>query len=175
MNKEVLRVALKPLTFVNKIVKKKDIIFFYSNLGFRDNVKAFFDYLIDNGYNKEYRIVVSANDWKYFVDSAPDNVIFVNNKKGILYFLRSKYAFYSFGKYPIKPAKNQKVVNLWHGMPLKRLGNMEKGLEKVDYNGVKFPQKEVIYKKYRITGEMSENRCLSFVLLGFAEMLKNFS
>jgi len=134
MNKELLRVALKPLTFINKITKKDDVIFFYSNLGFRDNVKAFYDYLIENEYNKKYRIVVSANDWQDFVTNAPENVTFVGNKKGILHFLKAKYAFYSFGKYPIKPSKEQKVVNLWHGMPLKRLGNMEKGLENIDYN-----------------------------------------
>ncbi|MCR5837496.1 MAG: CDP-glycerol glycerophosphotransferase family protein [Lachnospiraceae bacterium] len=134
MNKDLLRVAFKPLTFVNRIIKKKDIIFFYSNLGFRDNVKAFYDYLIENEFNKKYSIVVSANDWKDFVSEAPDNVTFTDNKKGIFYFLKSKYAFYSFGKYPIKPSKDQIVVNLWHGMPLKKLGNMEKGLEKIDYN-----------------------------------------
>ena len=26
------------------------------------------------------------------------------------------------------------VVNLWHGMPLKKIGNLEEGLERVDYN-----------------------------------------
>ena len=47
MKKEILKVAFKPLTFANKIIKKDErLIFFYSNLGFRDNVKAFYDYLI---------------------------------------------------------------------------------------------------------------------------------
>lgn len=134
MNKDLLRVFFKPLTLVNKIIKKHDVIFFYSNLGFRDNVKAFYDYLIENEYNKKYEIVVSINDWENYIGKEPENVKFVNNKEGIKYFMKSKYAFYCFGKYPIKPAKNQMVVNLWHGMPLKRIGNMESGLEKVDYN-----------------------------------------
>lgn len=134
MNKELLRVAFKPLTLINKIVKKEEIIFFYSNLGFRDNVKAFYDYLIEAGYNKKFKIVVSINDWELYVGKEPDNVTFVNNKEGIRHFMKSKYAFYCFGKYPIKPSKNQMVVNLWHGMPLKRIGNMESGLEHIDYN-----------------------------------------
>lgn len=134
MNKDILRVAFKPLTLVNKIMPKEEMIFFYSNLGFRDNVKAFYDYLIREGYNKRYQIVVSINDFEKFEKKAPENVLVVNNKEGIKYFLKSKYAFYCFGKYPIKPAKSQMVVNLWHGMPLKRVGNMEKGLEKMDYN-----------------------------------------
>ena len=43
MNKEILKIAFKPLTLVNQWIKKdENLIFFYSNLGFRDNVKAFY-------------------------------------------------------------------------------------------------------------------------------------
>ena len=63
MKKAVLKVLFKPLTWINKLTKKDDkLIFFYSNLGFRDNVKAFYDYLISQDYNKEYKIIVSIND-----------------------------------------------------------------------------------------------------------------
>lgn len=135
MKKEFLRVAFKPLTFINKLMKKDEkLIFFYSNLGFRDNVKAFYDYLIEQKYNEDYKIVVSINDVKEYIDNAPGNVTFVGNRQGIKYFMKAKYAFYCFGKYPIKPSKKQTVVNLWHGTPLKKLGNLEKGLEKIDYN-----------------------------------------
>ena len=99
---------------------------------FRDNVKAFYDYLIAQKYNEKYKIVVSINDVDNYVQNTPDNVTFVGNKQGISYFMRAKYAFYCFGKYPIKPSKSQVVVNLWHGTPLKKLGNLEKGLEKTD-------------------------------------------
>lgn len=125
----------KPLTLINKLLKKDDkLIFFYSNLGFRDNVKAFYDYLIENKYNEEYKIVVSIDDLEEHNNKVPSNVIFVNNIKGISYFLKAKYAFYCFGKYPIKPSKKQMVVNLWHGTPLKKIGNLEAGCEKIDYN-----------------------------------------
>lgn len=135
MNKEVLKVFFKPLTWFNKAIKKDEkLIFFYTNLGFRDNVKAFYDYLIRKNYNDDYRIVVSSNDYEKYIESTPTNVTFVGNTQGIKYFLKSKYAFYCFGKYPIKPSKNQTVVNLWHGTPLKKIGNLEKGLEKIDYN-----------------------------------------
>lgn len=135
MNKEILKVAFKPLTLANKCIKKDEkLIFFYSNLGFRDNVKAFYDYLIAQKYNEQYKIVVSINEVEEYIDSAPKNVTFVGNKQGIKYFLKAKYAFYCFGKYPIKPAKSQMVVNLWHGTPLKKIGNLESGLENIDYN-----------------------------------------
>lgn len=135
MKKEILKMAFKPFTFANKIIKKDEqLIFFYSNLGFRDNVRAFYDYLIRQRYNEKYKIVVSINDVEDYVAHAPDNVVFVGNRQGIPYFMKAKYAFYCFGKYPIKPSKSQIVVNLWHGTPLKRIGNLEKGLEKIDYN-----------------------------------------
>lgn len=135
MKKAVLKVLFKPLTWINKLTKKDDkLIFFYSNLGFRDNVKAFYDYLISQDYNKEYKIIVSINDLEKHNKNVPENVLFVGNKAGIKYFMKAKYAFYCFGKYPIKPSKKQMVVNLWHGTPLKKIGNLEAGCEKIDYN-----------------------------------------
>lgn len=135
MKKAILRVFFKPLTIINRIKKKDEkLIFFYSNLGFRDNVKAFYDYLIENNYNEQFKIVVSINDWEQYVKRAPKNVTFINNKQGIKWFMNAKYAFYCFGKYPIKPSKKQTVINLWHGTPLKRIGHLEKGCENIDYD-----------------------------------------
>ena len=59
MKKAILRVFFKPLTIINRIKKKDEkLIFFYSNLGFRDNVKAFYDYLIENNYNEDGSVTV---------------------------------------------------------------------------------------------------------------------
>lgn len=139
MKKAILKICFKPMELLNKLIKKDDnLIFFYSNLGFRDNVRAFYDYLMDNKFNEKYRIIVSVNDFQKFEQNAPENVSFIGNVKGIKWFIKSKYAFYCFGKYPIKPSKNQTVVNLWHGTPLKRIGNLEQGCDKVDYNYFSF-------------------------------------
>ena len=54
MNKNVLRLFFKPLTILNKFTAKDSrLIFFYSNLGFRDNVKAMYD--------REYGVRVRKN------------------------------------------------------------------------------------------------------------------
>jgi len=124
-----------PLNLANKIIPKKpNTMFFYSNLGFRDNVKSLYDYCIKKGLNSCFKITVATDEYEKYASSAPENVKFVSCTRGILSFLRSKYCFYSFGKYPIKPSKNQKVVNLWHGMPLKNIGRLEKGHERDDQN-----------------------------------------
>ncbi len=139
MKKNLLRKAPRKiwtfLNFINLVIpKSKKHIFLYSNLGFRDNVKAVFDYLIGQGYNNSYKITVSLNDWKEYAETAEKNVKYVSNTKGLLHFFRSRYCYYCFGKYPVKPKRKQMVFNLWHGMPLKRVGNMVQGCEKTDYN-----------------------------------------
>ena len=55
------------LDIINRLIKKdKESIFIYSNLGFRDNIKAIFDYLIENKYNSEFRITVSLNNYEEY-------------------------------------------------------------------------------------------------------------
>lgn len=112
-------------SLTNKIVPKRKKILFYSNLGFRDNVKAMYDYIVENGFDKKYKIICSCDDYKKFLVSNKNNIIFTSKYIGFLHFFTSKYVFYCFGKYPVYPSKNQKVINLWHGMPLKKIGNLE--------------------------------------------------
>lgn len=135
MLKSILKVCFKPLNIVNKILPKDDkLIFLYANLGFYDNVKALYDYLITKNYNEKYKIICACSDYKRYEVDEPPNVQFVSTKAGIKHFLKAKYAFYCFGKYPVKPGKNQAVVNLWHGVPLKKIGNMEDKYKNVDYD-----------------------------------------
>lgn len=131
--KNIISIIGNFLTLINKLIpKKKKLIVLYSNLGFRDNVEAFYTYLIDNNYHEKYKIVVSSNDYKSL--KHVEKIKYVSCFIGIFYFLISKYFFYSFGKYNIMPSKDQCVVNLWHGMPLKTIGNLEKGKENNKYD-----------------------------------------
>ncbi len=127
MNKKLLRRLTGVLSAVNRLIpKNKKKIVFYSNMGFRDNVKAVYDELLTHPEAKNYQIICSLDDaplWEALPH--PDNVRFTSNTGGVRHFLTGKYFFYSFGKYPIKPAPSQMVVNLWHGSPLKKIGNYE--------------------------------------------------
>lgn len=114
------------------IPKKRNRIVIYSNWGFRDNIRTLYQYLVDNGFQDKYEIVCASNNFYHL--KKDNRVKFVSIYRGLYYFLTSKYFFYSFGKYPIKPSRNQMVVNLWHGMPLKKIGNLESGMENIDYN-----------------------------------------
>lgn len=132
MKKEIILKLSAILSFVNKLIyKNPKKIVFYSNMGFRDNVKAVYDKLISLDKGK-YKIICAVNDYKSFKDkNHPDNVKFVSTVAGVKHFFTSKYFFYSFGKYPVKPSKKQVVVNVWHGSPLKKIGNY---LDDNDYN-----------------------------------------
>lgn len=108
------------LSWVNKFFSHdKNRILIYCNLSLRDNNKAIYDYLIANGYNEKYKIVVSTSDYKQYRNNCPKNVSFVNPVKAILNFFVSQYVFYCIGKIPIKPGKGQKVIFMGHGMPMK--------------------------------------------------------
>ena len=136
MNKNLKTLFFKISDFTSKlntwIPKKKNRIVIYSNWGFRDNIRTLYQYLVDNGYQDKYEIVCASNNFYHL--QRDSRVKFISIYRGVYYFLTSKYFFYSFGKYPIKPSNKQMVVNLWHGMPLKKIGNLEAGLENIDYN-----------------------------------------
>ena len=53
------------LTWINKRLKhNRRQVFLYCNLSFRDNNRALYDYMIAHDYNKRYKIVVSASDYR---------------------------------------------------------------------------------------------------------------
>lgn len=93
-------------------------IMLYSNMGFRDNVKALYDYLIDAGYNQNIKSFV-INDYKMYNKDLPSNVIFVSNIRGVLQYFSAGFVYYCFGKIPIFHGKDQKVVQMWHGSAFK--------------------------------------------------------
>lgn len=132
MNKEAILKLSGLLSAINKVVPKNpNKIVFYSNMGFRDNAKAIYDYMVSRDCSK-YQIVCAVNDWEDFASRPhPDNVRFVSTGGGVKHFFTAKYFFFSFGKYPVKPSKKQVVINTTHGSPLKKIGNY---LDDRDYN-----------------------------------------
>ena len=89
-------------------------------MGFRDNIKALYDYIIEERLDERYKIVCSLNDYKEYRDNAGGNVKFVSNFKGILYYFLAGSVYYCFGKIPIVHGEDQIVVQMWHGSPLKQ-------------------------------------------------------
>lgn len=120
-------------SFINLCVSKRNQIFIYNaNDGLRDNSEALFYYLIDHGYNKRYRILTNVPKEEAARLPHVPNVYYTEKRTAPFDYMKSRYVFYSFGKLPIFPAGKQRVVNLWHGIPLKtiaRLSNVSNGQE----------------------------------------------
>ena len=107
-------------SYYNKNKKhSKSKILLYNNSEFRDNVKALYDYIIEEGYNDKYEIVCSSNDYKEFKKEKHKNVRFVCNLQAVFEFFSAGYVYYRAGKIPILPGKDQVVIQMWHGSPYK--------------------------------------------------------
>lgn len=115
--KKFLKVSIfKPLTIINKAIPKDDkiILLHISNLGIRHNLKPIKDYLITNEMYKNYKIVCGIEKLNY-ADDDKEYIKYVTFGKSILTFFRAKHVFYTAGQIPIKPAKNQIVIQMDHG------------------------------------------------------------
>lgn len=112
--------VFRALSAVNRhIPKNPNVVLLYSDLGFRDNLKALYDYMISAGYNRKYHIVCAVSDCAEYRDVKLPHVTFVSQTEGIRAFFRSGHVFYCFGKLPIVPAKSQTATQMWHGTSFK--------------------------------------------------------
>jgi CDP-glycerol glycerophosphotransferase len=116
-------------------IKHKNRICFNSYPDFFDNAMCLYIYMINNGmYRYEFIWLTSS---KYCIEELPGvltntnfkiKILKKNSLRGIYYFVTSKYIFYTHGLFNgIIPNSRQIIINLWHGMPLKKVGLLENG------------------------------------------------
>lgn len=137
---------------INKIISAllnyiptSNIITFNSYPDFTDNAYAMFSYLQSDKYLNKYKMIWLLNDKSQKqkirdIVKKEGYVCKVINKMsllGIWYYARCRYCFYTHGilsSFPLKQHKD-KMINLWHGMPLKRIG-LTDGVE--EYNNIDY-------------------------------------
>lgn len=111
---------------INHVIpKKKNYIFFYDSKFQRQNCWALLQYLINNNVTGKYKLFYYTEADIGNAEVGFDNVIILNTfLKGWWYHLRSKYTFYEYAnnKFVSTSALGQKNFNIWHGMPLKKIG-----------------------------------------------------
>lgn len=96
---------------------------------FSDNAKAMFEYL-DNDFDEKYILIWSLSDEKISENLSKNGI---NNCmqmsiKGLYQLFRSKYLVVTHNTFGGLKSKNQFLINLWHGMPLKSMGFLDKML-----------------------------------------------
>lgn len=120
--KELLNAGLRVL---NTIVPKKDNQILFASLpDYSDNAKALYEYVIANQVQQPYDTVWLVNDPEILQVLARNGITAHIEKsiRGIYTVFRSKYIVVTHNHYCRFKAKNQYLVNLWHGMPLKAMG-----------------------------------------------------
>ena len=121
------------LTKLNKVIKKdeKKVLLYIPTERFVYSLGPLKKYLLENGYDKKYKISYGFQDLEYlgrgnFVEA----IAFI---KSVLFYLTSGHVFYTAGQIPIKPSKKQTVIHIQHGnatfKPLGKLANIDNGDE----------------------------------------------
>ncbi len=116
--KKILKGTIfKGITLINKIIPKdeKIVLLYMGNKGLGFNLRPLYNYLIDNDYNKKYKIICSVES-KQFFEEADENVLFVDHFDAIRWYLRASHVFYTAGQLPIKPNHDQIVIHMNHGI-----------------------------------------------------------
>ena len=129
---------------LEKIIPKNNIILFNSFPDYSDNSYALFRYMIEYNFDQKYKLVWLTSDMdpkllNKKIKAEFDKNIQCYSKKsfiGIWNYLKAFKVFCTHGIFSFITVKNDKKINLWHGMPLKAIGFLDekyKNLEKV-YN-----------------------------------------
>lgn len=161
IKKALTNSIFRGMSFVNRWIPKDDkTILLYSNMEFRDNIRVLYEYMIENFYNKEYKIVCCTPEYKNFRYKSPENVNFVSNVCAIKYFFHSRHVFYCFGKLPIVPSKKQIVIQMWHGTPFKGFDRSmrSKNIKNTAYYTYVFASSETFRKIVSELFQVEENR-----------------
>lgn len=130
MNKYIIII----LNFLERITLKKNKIVFFSYPDYSDNAYALFKYLMAKNVNEKIELV-------WLAGGAPENikgkiydefkvnlkVVKKRSMRGLWEYLTCKRIFLTHTDYKNwKTYNGEKKIYLWHGMPLKNVGNLSK-------------------------------------------------
>lgn len=129
--KRIIIFIIRILCFV--LPKNKNKIMFYSSNDFDDSTRIIYEYLNKENITFKFHWILydKANLNKY-----PSNIKVhkKNSFKTLFHYATSKYIFITHPIYEyVFSAKKQKLINLWHGMPIKA-HNINEKFKKNMYN-----------------------------------------
>lgn len=122
----------KRKNLIENILKNTQVcnneIVFESEGDFSDNARALYEYMLKQKLNKKYKIIWIVDDSNNYKNEF--NVEFISRKiktkKEIQNFYenigKAKYLFFTHPFWYKKENKDQIIINLWHGIPLKAGG-----------------------------------------------------
>ncbi|NLK22332.1 MAG: hypothetical protein GX308_09740 [Epulopiscium sp.] len=143
-------ILFNSMSLLNFIIPKKENNIFFSDISsVRENQYVLYKYMVDNHYYKQYTIVYYTRNKNLIEEYLGENTKIISNFfLGFYYRITSKFVLYAFGgnRFDCIVPKNQKVINLWHGFGLKKIGYC---INKKDfYNAASCFSNVIISSKY---------------------------
>jgi len=134
----ILAFIFAPLRIVDSLIPKNEKIWIFGSsngLGYSDNSKALFEYVSKNKENIRAIWLTKQIKTKQEINSKGYESYLFYSRKGVYFGLIAKVLVISTSFLDLNlPAyglpKNKKIIQLWHGTPLKKLGRFQFSLLK---------------------------------------------
>lgn len=111
--------------FLSLIPKSKRILVFSSFPDYTDNAYAFYKYLVSK-HKEEYDLIWIFAEKTTLQENQNVRAYYKYTVRAIYYFCRARYVFCTHGLYSFLDLhQGLKIVNLWHGMPIKTIGCLD--------------------------------------------------
>lgn len=125
------------IKFLSELIPKKDLIVFtgQSGISYEHNTKALFEFLQENSTSYQ-TIWITRNPRIYQQISdlyGRGKVVYTISINGLLVLLRAKAVCLSHGFSDIsniKLSSKTKILQLWHGIPLKKIGVLDRSFDR---------------------------------------------
>ena len=135
MNLIITNIILFLISVLDRLITKNyNYVVYNSFPDLSDNSFALFLYTLEHYPEKSNIWLIKKMDTKRYeslinkyTNRRNYKLVKRDSIQGIYYYLRAKYVFFTHGLFAgSNISKQHCVVNLWHGMPLKKIGLMEK-------------------------------------------------
>lgn len=125
--KGIKKISYCFVSVMNKMIfVKNNVLFFYDKGMISFNELEMIKWAIAHDINNKYKIVFYTNRPDVAARIFPEKVKIISNEfEALIYQLISKHVFIEQNgyKWVCEENKRQNVIQLWHGVPIKRVGN----------------------------------------------------
>ena len=134
---------LIPLFFIDWLVPKNRNIFLYGAFAgnlYGENSRFLFEYAVKNEPQiKHYWVTADKTTFLELKSQFPNNVLYAKSLKGFLTILRAKVIIVSDQTTDVYYflTKRHLIINLYHGIPLKRIGKVSTAKRPLAFSAAK--------------------------------------
>jgi CDP-glycerol glycerophosphotransferase (TagB/SpsB family) len=99
---------------------------------FENNSMYFFQYLYTKDNFQGWWFTKSKDSYKKLSQQYPGHIAYTYSLKGVSIFIKSRFAICSYSAKNFNPlyiSKKKICINLWHGIPLKRIGYLDPAMK----------------------------------------------